>query len=101
MTRTEEERLINLLRPFVDAKIYNPNRSDSPDTKRTLNVHLTAIKNLTHFYHELTEDEECEKRAIKEVLNVPYDINPLAEQLAGLPRYHYLQFQSNQTVHLT
>jgi len=53
MTKKEKAELAELLKPFVEAKVYNPNKSPFMSTKRTINVKGTDIEKLKQYYATL------------------------------------------------
>lgn len=53
--------IIELLEPFRHTKIYNPNRSTSALTVRTLSMRALDIARLKFLYDRLVQEEENEK----------------------------------------
>lgn len=50
------EKILNTIRPFVEAKAHNPNKSLNANTTRVINIkaiHLAALNNL---YEELSQE---------------------------------------------
>lgn len=46
----ELTNLLKIIRPFAEAKLYNPNRSTDPNTSRTINVTEAEYQRLREFY---------------------------------------------------
>ena len=66
------------IRPFVEAKIHNPNRSMSQDTSRTINVLGSDIRQLKHLHeyiikfikeHKTYEKAHRIKKSIQAIVN--------------------------------
>lgn len=55
--RSLMNEMVETLRPFVEAKVYNPNNSPSTETKRTLNVKAKDIERAQNLYEQLTRKE--------------------------------------------
>ncbi len=47
--------LLTAVRFVVEAKVHNPNRSTSPETKRTLNVRQDDLDTLKQVYEYITQ----------------------------------------------
>lgn len=50
------EDILEAIRPFVEAKVHNPNRSKKPTTARVINVPANAIALLEQVYIQLSAE---------------------------------------------
>jgi hypothetical protein len=58
MNEQLKNQLIDILKPFVEAKVHNPNNSPSVHTKRTLNVKAIDLASLKACYAALTNNKD-------------------------------------------